>query len=165
MKSKNLSKSEVFDMAIELSNKGIEPSSKKIRDELGRGSLTTISKYFNEWKSNHEKNEEDIDLKQVLLSTKNEVLVEFFSNEHPQVIALALSHLESKKTAEILRMMPENSSVDVLNRIEKIGFVQNQTIKKIAKVIKSELEIVTAVKGKQVGGAKFAQLVRRELSA
>ena len=50
-------------------------------------------------------------------------VAEVVKNEHPQIIAIVLSYLESDHAAEILKHLPENSRSDVLMRIATLDSV------------------------------------------
>jgi flagellar motor switch protein FliG len=62
-------------------------------------------------------------------------LVSFLSKEHPQTIALILSHLSPDKTAEALRELPSEIRADVAFRIATLGKVAPNTLKQIEKVV------------------------------
>jgi flagellar motor switch protein FliG len=62
-------------------------------------------------------------------------LVSFLSKEHPQTIALILSHLSPDKTAEALRELPSELRADVAFRIATLGKVAPSTLKQIEKVV------------------------------
>jgi flagellar motor switch protein FliG len=62
-------------------------------------------------------------------------LVSFLSKEHPQTIALILSHLSPDKTAEALRELPSDLRADVAFRIATLGKVAPHTLKQIEKVV------------------------------
>lgn len=80
MVNKGLKQEEVFQAAIEIERQGEEPSTKKIREHLGSGSLTTISKYLKLWQLQRliVKPEEDLDLKIILKNIDSEVIADFF---------------------------------------------------------------------------------------
>ncbi len=62
-------------------------------------------------------------------------LVSFLSKEHPQTIALILSHLSPDKTAEALKELPADLRADVAFRIATLGKVAPHTLKQIEKVV------------------------------
>lgn len=87
----------------------------------------------------------------------------FFSNEHPQIIALTFSHLDPKQIANILKSLSVDLKDDVLDRMENLGFVKNQFVQKIAKIVKEELKPLVDSCGEQKGGTKFVEKVREEM--
>jgi flagellar motor switch protein FliG len=165
MVNKGLSQDQVFEAALEIERLGVEPSAKKIRDHLGSGSLTTISKYFKQWQVKRPTTtvEEELDLKIILKDIDREIIADFFSNEHPQIIALIFSYLEPKQAANILKVFPENLKDDVLDRMEHLGPVQKHFVQKIAGVIRDELKSLDNHLGEQKGGMSFVKKVREEM--
>lgn len=165
MVNKGLNQEDVFLAAQEIEKSGEEPSAKKIRDHIGSGSLTTISKYFKQWQvqKTQIKIEDDLDLKMILKDFDTEVVAEFFSNEHPQIIALVFSYLDPLQVAKILTSMPDILKDDVLDRMEKLGFVKKQFVQNISQVIKEELRALSDYHGEQKGGPKFVQKIREEM--
>jgi len=66
-------------------------------------------------------------------------LVHIIKGEHPQTIALILSHLPQEKAAEILSLLPEEIKVDVAIRIINIGQVQDELVRDLDQSIKKDL--------------------------
>jgi len=61
----------------------------------------------------------------------NEEIMSIISGEHPQLIALVLSHLDSQQSAEIVATMPEEERADVINRMITASAPPIQIIKQI----------------------------------
>ena len=57
------------------------------------------------------------------------------NKEHPQTIALILSHLSPDQTAEALKELPEEIRADVVYRIATLGKISPQTLKQIERVV------------------------------
>ncbi len=66
-------------------------------------------------------------------------LVHIIKGEHPQTIALILSHLPQENAAEILSLLPEGIKVDVALRIMNIGQVQDEIVRELDQSIKKDL--------------------------
>jgi flagellar motor switch protein FliG len=166
MVNKGLGQKEIFQAALEIERHGEEPSAKKIREHLGSGSLTTISKYFKLWQMQRPivKAEEELDLEMILKDIDTEVIAEFFSNEHPQIVALVFSYLDPKQVARILNLFSENLKDDILDRMEHLGFVKKQFVQKITGIIKDELKTLANCHGEQKGGMTFVKKVREEMN-
>lgn len=64
-------------------------------------------------------------------SLTNEEIMSIISGEHPQLIALVLSHLDSQQSAEIVSTMPEEERADVINRMITASAPPIQIIKQI----------------------------------
>jgi len=82
------------------------------------------------------------------------VLANFIRNEHPQTIALILSHLESGKAAEVLSEFPEQLQTDVILRIADLDTVSPQVIEEIEHVLRAEIAAMGTVGSKKLGGAQ-----------
>ncbi|MBZ0182655.1 MAG: flagellar motor switch protein FliG [Melioribacteraceae bacterium] len=71
----------------------------------------------------------------VLKKADSTQLVNFLNKEHPQTIALILSHLSPDQTAEALKELPEDLRGDVVYRIATLGKISPQTLKQIEQVV------------------------------
>lgn len=161
MKNTRLEKADIFKVADSLFQNGEAPTAKKIRSYLGSGSLTTITKYLNDWKQIPRSVE--LDFNELVSGIPNDKLASFFENELPQVCALVFSNLEAKKAAGILHFFSEEKRLDVLNRIESLGPVQTLILEKIFYVLKSELLAFSEPQVEQFGGRGFVEKIRKEL--
>jgi len=57
-------------------------------------------------------------------NVNEEVLATFLKNEYPQTIAVVLSKLKPEHAARVLAILPEDLSLDVVNRMLKMEAVQ-----------------------------------------
>jgi flagellar motor switch protein FliG len=71
----------------------------------------------------------------VLKKADSTQLINFLNKEHPQTIALILSHLNPNQTASTLKELPEPVRSDVVYRIATLGKISPQTLKQIEKVV------------------------------
>jgi len=67
-------------------------------------------------------------------------LARFLQSEHPQTIALILSHLDSAKSAALLNSLPEDMRSDVALRMASLDQIAPEIITKIASVIEDKLK-------------------------
>jgi flagellar motor switch protein FliG len=67
-------------------------------------------------------------------------LARFLQSEHPQTIALILSHLDSSKSAALLTSLPEEMRSDVALRMASLDQIAPEIIAKIAGVIEEKLK-------------------------
>ena len=167
MTKKRLKKEDIFEAAFSLEKSGTEPTANSIRDHIGSGSLTTITKYLKEWSTQKENIMEDNlpNINDVLSGVEDEVLKEFFMNELPQVTALVFSYLPVERVVEILKDYDERTKEQILLKIEKIGYVQTQIVGSIASILASEFKSISLSKGELVGGAKFAESIRNAMAS
>lgn len=61
----------------------------------------------------------------------NEEITSIINGEHPQLIALVLSYLDSQQSAEIISAMPEEERADVINRMVAASAPPIQVIKQL----------------------------------
>ncbi len=71
----------------------------------------------------------------VLKKADSAQLVNFLNKEHPQTIALILSHLNPDQTAEAIKELPDELRSEVVFRIATLGKISPQTLKQIEKVV------------------------------
>ncbi len=64
-------------------------------------------------------------------SLSNEEITSIITGEHPQLVALVLSHLDAQQSAEIVSAMPEDERADVINRMITASPPPIQVIKQI----------------------------------
>jgi flagellar motor switch protein FliG len=81
-------------------------------------------------------------------------LARFLQSEHPQTIALILSHLESSKSAALLTSLPEDVRSDVALRMASLDQIAPEIITKIAVVIEDKLKGLGDFSRKSHGGVK-----------
>lgn len=121
MGNTGITQEEVFQAADRLTAAGEEVTIKAIREELGTGSLTTITRHLRAWKGPREKPApQSLD---ALKLVGPEILGDFLKNEHPQIIAIVVSHLPPEHAAEVLRLLPKSVSVTVIDRLSMMTFV------------------------------------------
>jgi flagellar motor switch protein FliG len=84
------------------------------------------------------------------------VVAEVISKEHPQIIAIVLSTLESDHAAEILMHVPEASRSEVLMRIATLDDVSPHALDELNDVLEAQLSNSTSAQSTGVGGIKAA---------
>lgn len=77
-------------------------------------------------------------------------------NEHPQIIAIVLSYLESDHAAEILQHLPERARSDVLMRIATLDGVPPAALKELNQVLEKQFSGSSTMQNSGVGGVKTA---------
>jgi len=86
-------------------------------------------------------------------------LANILKGEHPQTIALILSHLPEEKAAEILCLFPGDIKADIAFRIVQIGDVQDDIIRDIDDFLKKGLGNVGAATRKYDGLDTLANIL------
>lgn len=90
----------------------------------------------------------------VLKKADSTQLVGFLNKEHPQTIALILSHLNPNQTAAALKELPESIRNDVVYRIATLGKISPQTLKQIEKVVDEMAGFSMQQSLSKIGGTK-----------
>ena len=81
-------------------------------------------------------------------------LANFVRNEHPQTIAIILSHLESGQAAAILTELPINLQTEVVYRIAELDNVSLEIVEEIDQALMEEVAAVKSFEGQQIGGVR-----------
>lgn len=77
-------------------------------------------------------------------------------NEHPQIIAIVLSHLESDHAAEILQHLPEPDRADILMRVATLDAVPPSALEELNQILEKQFSSSTSMPSSGVGGTKTA---------
>ena len=91
----------------------------------------------------------------ILKKAEPKQLANFLQKEHPQTIALILSHLASELAAEALETFPEELRADVAFRITTLGRVAPSLVGEIESVMDQVAEEVINENSTLSGGAKL----------
>ncbi|MHB8338792.1 MAG: flagellar motor switch protein FliG [Ignavibacteriaceae bacterium] len=90
----------------------------------------------------------------VLKKADSSQLISFLNKEHPQTIALILSHLHPDQTASALKELTEPLRTDVAFRIATLGKISPQTLKQIEKVVDEMAGLSMGQSLSKIGGTK-----------
>ncbi|MBV8034385.1 flagellar motor switch protein FliG [Roseateles sp.] len=83
-------------------------------------------------------------------------VAELLRNEHPQIIAAILSHLDYEQTSSVLKLFPERGRNEVLIRIATLDGIQPTALKDLNEVMSQILAGGERMKKSSLGGAKTA---------
>jgi flagellar motor switch protein FliG len=93
-------------------------------------------------------------------------LAKFIHNEHPQTIALVLSHLNPTQAAALLTSLPSSMRSDVSERMASLDQISPEIIHKIALVIGQKLKALGEFSRESYGGVRaVAEMLNRLDSA
>ncbi len=81
---------------------------------------------------------------------------EFIQNEHPQIIATILVHLEPEQASKIIGGFPESLQKDVMLRIATLDGVKPFALRELDDVMNKFITANETVKKKSMGGIKVA---------
>ncbi|MBQ8435619.1 MAG: flagellar motor switch protein FliG [Oscillospiraceae bacterium] len=96
----------------------------------------------------------DVDYKSILTTLQNEL---------PQTIALVLSHINSKKSAQIIAELPEDVQIEVFKRIADLDSTSQQVIRGVEEMIHEKLSSVSSVGEVEFGGVNYLADVMNNL--
>lgn len=86
-------------------------------------------------------------------------------NEHPQIIAIILSLLESVQSAEVLLRLPENTRSDLMMRVANLEGVQPAALEELNAMLEQQLAGVESgrVGSAGIGGLKVAANILNQM--
>ncbi len=87
-----------------------------------------------------------------LAKTDAENLMTFIQDEHPQTIALILSHLPATKSSEILTGLPNTKQTEVVARIAHMDNTNPEVIKEVERGLEMRLSGVVSQTFEKAGG-------------
>ncbi|NCT81802.1 MAG: flagellar motor switch protein FliG [Comamonadaceae bacterium] len=83
-------------------------------------------------------------------------VAELLRNEHPQIIAAILAHLDFDQTSSVLKLFPERGRNEVMIRIATLDGIQPTALKDLNEVMSQILAGGERMKKSSLGGAKTA---------
>jgi len=78
----------------------------------------------------------------------------FIQQEHPQIIALVLAHLEPQKASIILQNLPHELQSDVSRRIATMDRVSHEIIREIERTLENKLSTLSSEDYSAAGGVE-----------
>jgi len=83
-------------------------------------------------------------------------IAEMIRLEHPQIIAIVLSFLESDQAAEVLSVFPERIRPDIVMRIATLDGIQPTALQELDDILDKQFSGATNVKSASLGGVRTA---------
>ncbi|GAB2525007.1 flagellar motor switch protein FliG [Lysobacter humi (ex Lee et al. 2017)] len=83
-------------------------------------------------------------------------IAELVRNEHPQIIAIVMAHLDGDQAAEVLKCLPDRVRSDVLIRIATLDGVPPHALNELNDVMARQFAGSQNVKSSTLGGVKVA---------
>ncbi len=71
-------------------------------------------------------------------NVQEEVLANYLKNEYPQTVAVVLSKLRPEHAARVLAILPEELSLDVVNRMLRMEAVQKDVLERVEQTLRTE---------------------------
>ncbi len=85
--------------------------------------------------------------------------------EHPQIISIVLSYLESDHAAEVLCLLPERMRPDIVMRIASLDGIHPHALKELDDILEKQFSGNKNVKSSTVGGTKAASNILNFMDA
>ncbi|MGX5731758.1 flagellar motor switch protein FliG [Pseudoxanthomonas beigongshangi] len=83
-------------------------------------------------------------------------IADLVRNEHPQIIAIVLSHLDGDQAAETLKMLPDRARSDVLLRIATLDGIPPNALNELNEIMERQFSGNQNLKSSSIGGIKVA---------
>ena len=83
-------------------------------------------------------------------------VAELLRNEHPQIVAAIVVHLEYDQTSQVLKALPERMRNEVLMRVATLDGIQPAALKDLNEVLSTMLAGSDRTRKSQLGGVKSA---------
>ena len=83
-------------------------------------------------------------------------VAELISDEHPQIMSLIISYLDSGVAADVLVLLPEEIQSDIIHRIATLETVQPDALAELERVMQLKFKTNTSLRASSVGGVKAA---------
>ena len=83
-------------------------------------------------------------------------IAELVRNEHPQIIAIVMAHLDPDQAAEVLKVLPDRTRADVLLRIATLDGIPPNALNELNDVMARQFSGSQNIKSSSIGGIKVA---------
>ena len=83
-------------------------------------------------------------------------IADLVRNEHPQIIAIVLAHLDSDQAAETLKLLAERTRTDVLLRIATLDGIPPNALNELNEIMERQFAGNQSLKASSLGGVKVA---------
>jgi flagellar motor switch protein FliG len=90
-------------------------------------------------------------------------IAELVRNEHPQIVAIVIAHLDSDQGADVLKLLPERIRGDVLLRIARLDGIPPNALNELNDVMEKQFSGGQSTRSSAVGGIKCAANILNEM--
>jgi flagellar motor switch protein FliG len=101
----------------------------------------------------------------ILRKADPQQLATFIHNEHPQTIALVLSHLNASQAAALLVSLPPEMRSDVALRMASLDQISPEIVNKIASVLGQKLQAIGECSRESYGGVRAVSEIFNRLDS
>ena len=89
----------------------------------------------------------------------------FIRGEHPQTIAIILTHLDTSQAAAILAELPEPLQADVVYRIAELENIPPGIVEEIDQALEKEIAMIKGSEGQQRGGVRLVAEILNQMDS
>ncbi|MCX8118296.1 MAG: flagellar motor switch protein FliG [Desulfobacterota bacterium] len=89
----------------------------------------------------------------------------FLRNEHPQTIAIILTHLDSDQSSAILKELPSRVQAEVVSRIAELEDIPPEVVEEIDQVLQQEIASIKSYEGQKRGGLRLAAEILNQMDS
>lgn len=89
----------------------------------------------------------------------------FIQNEHPQTIAIVLTHLDSSQTAAILEELPPPLQMDIVYRIAELENIPPGIVEEIDQALEEGISMIKSSEGQKQGGIRLVADILNQMDS
>jgi flagellar motor switch protein FliG len=89
----------------------------------------------------------------------------YVKNEHPQTIAIILTHLDSGQTAGRMEELPEPLQAEVIYRIAELENIPPGIVEEIDQTLDEEISMVKSFEGQKQGGVRLVAEILNQMDS
>ena len=92
-------------------------------------------------------------------------VAEVIRNEHPQIQAIVVAHLDGDQAAEVLMSLPEKARLDIVMRVASLDSVQPSALQELNAILEKQFSGNAGSQAKSMGGTKVAAEIMNNLES
>jgi len=109
--------------------------------------------------------EERLDFFKDIRRLDPKTIANFLRNEHPQTIAIVLTHLDSVQASSIIEELPEALQSEVIYRIAELEDIPPGIIEEIDQALKAEVSTIKNYRGQRRGGVQMVAEILNQMDS
>lgn len=92
-------------------------------------------------------------------------VADIIRNEHPQIQAIVMAHIDGDQAAEVLTNLPEKVRMDVVMRVASLDTVQPSALQELNSILEKQFSGSAGSQSKDMGGTKVAAEIMNNLDS
>ena len=92
-------------------------------------------------------------------------VADIIRNEHPQIQAIVMAHLDGDQSAEVLTHLPEKVRLDIVMRVAAMDTVQPTALQELNTILEKQFSGNAGSQAKMMGGTKVAAEIMNNLES